>query len=162
MMKGQKGITLVALIITIIVMLILVAVSISVAMDGGLFTRARGASRQTKQAQVAEAVALAKAELLSDFYSKKTNVERTVPTEGYIENLIQGYLDEKDIKDIKATKDETKNIWTISTPDVDYEGDEKEPELDLSKLDYATSNSGTGSSTGSDTTGSDTTGTEGE
>ena len=52
MMKGQKGITLVALIITIIVMLILVGVSISVALNGGLFTKAGDASRETKQAQV--------------------------------------------------------------------------------------------------------------
>ena len=43
MMKGQKGITLVALIITIIVMLILVGVSVTVAIDGGLFSKAKTA-----------------------------------------------------------------------------------------------------------------------
>ena len=43
MMKGQKGITLVALIITIIVMLILVAVSVSIALNGGLISKAREA-----------------------------------------------------------------------------------------------------------------------
>ena len=49
MMKGQKGITLVALIITIIVMLILVGVSITVAINGGLFDKANeaGDSYQT-------------------------------------------------------------------------------------------------------------------
>ena len=51
MMKGQKGITLVALIITIIVMLILVAVTISVALNGGLFDNARAARKETKIAQ---------------------------------------------------------------------------------------------------------------
>lgn len=40
-MKGQKGITLVALVITIIVMLILVGVSVTVAINGGLFDKAR-------------------------------------------------------------------------------------------------------------------------
>ena len=39
-MKGQKGITLVALVITIIVMLILVGVSVTVALKGGLFKTA--------------------------------------------------------------------------------------------------------------------------
>lgn len=42
-MKEQKGITLVALVITIIVMLILVAVSVTVALKGGLFDTAKDA-----------------------------------------------------------------------------------------------------------------------
>lgn len=47
MMKEQKGITLVALVITIIVMLILVGVSISVALNGGLFKNAGDAANNT-------------------------------------------------------------------------------------------------------------------
>ena len=47
-MSKQRGITLIALIITIIVMLILVAVTISVALNGGLFERGRNASEQTQ------------------------------------------------------------------------------------------------------------------
>ena len=43
---SQKGITLIALIITIIVMLILVGVTINVALNGGLFTKASEASKQ--------------------------------------------------------------------------------------------------------------------
>ena len=46
MMKGQKGITLVALVITIIVMLILVGVSITVALKGGLFDTAKQAKTE--------------------------------------------------------------------------------------------------------------------
>ncbi len=46
-MKSEKGITLVALVITIIVMLILVGVSITVALNGGLFTKAREARDNT-------------------------------------------------------------------------------------------------------------------
>ena len=50
-MRGQKGITLVALVITIIVMLILVGVSVTVAINGGLFTKAReGATNTQKEA----------------------------------------------------------------------------------------------------------------
>ena len=44
----QKGITLIALIITIIVMLILVGVTINVALNGGLFDKADEATKQTQ------------------------------------------------------------------------------------------------------------------
>ena len=49
-MKGQKGITLIALVITIIVMLILVAVTITMAINGGLFERAGEAAQETNGA----------------------------------------------------------------------------------------------------------------
>jgi len=45
---SQKGITLIALIITIIVMLILVGVSVTVALDGGLFSTAKNATGKTQ------------------------------------------------------------------------------------------------------------------
>lgn len=51
-MKEQKGITLVALVITIIVMLILVGVSVTVALKGGLFDTAKDA--KTKYEDAAE------------------------------------------------------------------------------------------------------------
>ena len=47
MLKQSKGITLIALIITIIVMMILVAVSVTVALDGGLFGTAKKAASET-------------------------------------------------------------------------------------------------------------------
>jgi len=52
--RQEKGITLIALVITIIVMLILVAVTITMAVDGGLFGRAADAGRQTNEAVLAE------------------------------------------------------------------------------------------------------------
>jgi len=54
MMKGQKGITLVALVITIIVMLILVGVSVTVALNGGLFTTAETAVTNTEEELIKE------------------------------------------------------------------------------------------------------------
>ena len=53
-MRGQKGITLVALVITIIVMLILVGVSVTVAINGGLFTKAKDGAENTQKAANAE------------------------------------------------------------------------------------------------------------
>ena len=62
----QKGITLVALIITIIVMLILVAVTISVALNGGLFEKGKDASDKTQREADRE-------ELLSAIYGTLDN-----------------------------------------------------------------------------------------
>ena len=47
--KNQKGITLIALIITIIVMMILVAVSVTVALQSGLFRATSKAARDTRE-----------------------------------------------------------------------------------------------------------------
>lgn len=47
-MLKQKGITLIALVITIIIMLILVAVTIKVAIDGGLIEKAKEGETKTK------------------------------------------------------------------------------------------------------------------
>ena len=51
MNKKNKGITLIALIITIIVMLILVGVTVTVALNGGLFATAKQATNGTQIAQ---------------------------------------------------------------------------------------------------------------
>lgn len=53
-MKGQKGITLIALIITIIVMLILVAVAVSAAVQSNLFGHAGNAATEYKTQQERE------------------------------------------------------------------------------------------------------------
>ena len=52
--KENKGITLIALIITIIVMLILVGVSVNVALNGGLFKTAKAATEKTNDALAQE------------------------------------------------------------------------------------------------------------
>lgn len=54
-MKSQKGITLVALIITIIVMLILVAVTLSIALSqNGMIENTKDAARGTNEAVIYE------------------------------------------------------------------------------------------------------------
>ena len=58
-MKGQKGITLVALVITIIVMLILAGVTISMVVNGGLFTQAQESVTATKKSNAKEYAGIA-------------------------------------------------------------------------------------------------------
>ncbi len=53
-MKDTKGITLIALIITIIVMLILVGVTVTTAINGGLFTASQEAKFKTEVSQIKE------------------------------------------------------------------------------------------------------------
>ena len=53
-LKKQKGITLIALIITIIVMLILVGVTVNVALNGGLFEKAETATKGTEEKAILE------------------------------------------------------------------------------------------------------------
>ena len=58
-MKEQKGITLVALVITIIILLILAGISIATLTgENGLFKRAKDAKNNTVDAQTAENTAL--------------------------------------------------------------------------------------------------------
>ena len=59
MMRAEKGITLVALVITIIVMLILVAVSVTFAVQSGLFDQADKATKDWSANEQAESNAKA-------------------------------------------------------------------------------------------------------
>lgn len=56
MFKKEKGITLIALIVTIIILLILAGVTINLAInDNGIFKRAQNASKRWNEAENAEA-----------------------------------------------------------------------------------------------------------
>lgn len=74
MLKNEKGITLIALIITIIVMVILIVVTINIALNGGLFTKASNAAVETeKRAILEQIIALAEWD-----NNGKINVKATV------------------------------------------------------------------------------------
>lgn len=68
-LKNQKGVTLVALVVTIIVLLILAGISLSlVAGSNGIMTRAVNASNTNESATAAEQAELKIAELQIDYY----------------------------------------------------------------------------------------------
>ena len=73
-MKKQRGITLIALIITIIVMLILVGVTVTVALDGGLFNTANHATRKMTMEQIKERAEMIRYTLLAEIKSANNNV----------------------------------------------------------------------------------------
>lgn len=68
MLKGQKGITLVALVITIIVLIILAGVSISAAFNSGIIGNAKNARDEYNTAQYDE----------SDWINNITNEANTL------------------------------------------------------------------------------------
>ena len=71
-MKSKKGITLVALIITIIVLLILAGVSISLVVgDNGVMTQAQKASKKTDEASARSALELTLSSITSEFLGEK-------------------------------------------------------------------------------------------
>ena len=70
-MKDNKGITLVALVITIIVLLILAGVSISLVVgDNGVLTQAQNASTKTNQSSADSAVQLTAVSLSTNFMAE--------------------------------------------------------------------------------------------
>ena len=80
-LEKQNGITLIALIITIIVMLILVGVTVSVALNGGLFDTSKTATTQTqleleKEALLSSVVGAIKTDGTVDF----TKLDADLPT----------------------------------------------------------------------------------
>jgi len=70
-MKGNKGITLIALVITIIVLLILAGVSIAMLSgDNSILSRSNQAGRETAIATAKEKVTLAVNEAMTEYYAK--------------------------------------------------------------------------------------------
>lgn len=81
--RNSKGITLIALVITIVILLILAGISISSLTVNGLFNKAEDAKIITRAASVEEQIALWKSE---NFASDYTNDEK-VSTEKMLEDL---------------------------------------------------------------------------
>ena len=110
-MKNEKGITLIALIITIIVMLVLVGVTINVAIQGNLFGTARDASDGTKREFERE-------ELLSvaiGLYDVDNGIDQTALAEE-ISNLNTEYIvdNEKTVANSKyVILGPSRTIWQI-------------------------------------------------
>ena len=95
-MKDTKGITLIALIITIIVMLILVGVTVTTAINGGLFTASQEAKFKTEVSQIKEFMETQKAVEIADNNGvvpdsfNTENLKQAIP-----DKLLEKYIDTK-------------------------------------------------------------------
>lgn len=109
MLKENKGVTLVALVITIIVLLILAGVSIAmVAGDNGVLNQAVSASEKTAGATAKEELSQAISGLQADFYADVYGGNMTAKFSRYItEADLAAYMsDGYELKLTKYTKDQ--------------------------------------------------------
>ena len=152
-LEKQKGITLVALVITIIVLLILAMVSIKIAIDGGLTTKASDATKQHIIASEEEAIQtgyaayqieLAKGENATN-PTNPTIEGATVTSKGEYWNIIftktnNEYELKKDgtVKLIKEGNDSTESAYITPRTEVTYKG------KTLKVGDYVNYDEGTG------------------
>ena len=87
-MRNNKGITLIALVVTIIVLLILAGVSIAMLTgDNGILNRGSQSSVATAIGNGKDAVALKVSELTANFYDKKYNGANVTPSVGSNQEL---------------------------------------------------------------------------
>lgn len=95
--SNKNGITLIALVITIIVMLILVGVTVNIAINGGLFGMARTASEETTHAQVREIISTE----LAQYEIKKTigQTNETAVTWLGEKGYLVGYNSEEELQE---------------------------------------------------------------
>ncbi len=93
MIKEQKGITLIALVITIIVLLILAGVSIAMLTgQNGILTKATGANEKSSVAEVDEAIRLGLAEILAN------HMDPTFTDTETDDNGVTGQITEENLK----------------------------------------------------------------
>ena len=83
LMKKEKGITLIALVITIIVLLILAGVSINLVVgEGGILKQATKAIEETEKSSLQEEIELTLASWYTDYYTNGTSLEGRSETTG--------------------------------------------------------------------------------
>ena len=93
MLKNNKGITLIALVITIIVLLILAGVSIAMLTgDNGILTQAENAQTATREADIKEAISLAVSTVNADLAD---NVSENVYTKFDLTNIVKAINDDR-------------------------------------------------------------------
>ena len=112
MLKENKGVTLVALVITIIVLLILAGVTLSMVVgNNGLFTRAKDSDAEMAAATAKEKVSLAVADVQAGAYAdNKTYTEASAVIDAVNASLLKeddGYSVDKTTKEIKKTAKDT-------------------------------------------------------
>ena len=141
MTKYNKGITLIALIITIIVMLILVGVTVNVALNGGLFDTAKQAASGMSMAQIQERAEMVKYMLKADVESG--NITGVVKAE-YLNRLKTEFgVTDNEIKNNKIVIEDGKYDIVIKNADLDIEVREHTDYVDTTSilsLNYRTSN----------------------
>lgn len=128
-MKNNKGITLIALVVTIIVLLILAGVSIAMLTgQNGILTRSSEASEQSAVAGAKEKVTLAVNEAITDYYKDTYGAASSTKADMYtkVSTAVKALNnDEENGATITATEsEETAGEKTVSVS-ITYKGESK-------------------------------------
>ena len=113
-MRNQRGITLIALVITIIVLLILAGVSIAMLTgDNGILSRASQSADETAVSAAKEAVALAVNEALTKYYANVYVDSGSLTIESAIDSAL-GNLEENYTGDAEITYSSSSGSGSIT------------------------------------------------
>lgn len=123
-MKNNKGITLIALVVTIIVLLILAGVSIAMLTgQNGILNRASDAGESTAVANAKEKVTLAINEAITDYYKDTyTGSEATTTTLYSASKTALLKLNNVEESGATITVEETGNETKTTTVTISYKG----------------------------------------
>ena len=149
MKKQEKGITLIALVITIIVLLLLAGISIAMLTgENGILTKANKAKEETKKAQYEENLKLIGLELQTEKIQEKLNSEQYM---NRYENRIEEEFNQNDLWEgakksrtdkvtiLVITKEEW--IYRITEEKVEYLGSREEnpapPSLEKANINFS-------------------------
>ena len=117
-LKKEKGITLLALIITIIVLLILAMVSIKLVKDGAIIQHAKNATSIYSDEQIIEKVKLAYSATKMDSFSAKYSFWSSEFENKLRENIQKSFPDSK--VEVKQDKDDDENrIYSVIIDDLE-------------------------------------------
>ena len=120
-MKNQKGITLIALVVTIVVLLILAGVAIAMLRgDNGILTKATTAASETKIAEAREAINNAINELTTQYYDDKyiSKPDTTTQTlENYVASGLKSKISSYIVVGENGYKTETAKVTIKTTPE---------------------------------------------
>lgn len=118
LLKKEKGITLLALIITIIVLLILAMVSIKLVKDGAIIQHAQSATSKYSDEQIIEKVKLAYSATKLDSISAKYSFWSSEFENKLRENILKSFPDSK--VEVKQDKDDDENrIYSVIIDDLE-------------------------------------------
>ena len=123
MRNNEKGITLVALVVTIIVLLILAGITISVALNnGGILGRAEKAKQETEAASIRDYVSMAIMNIKTEYYTSPSSFVEINQTgkasakKFLTDELSTGYTFTGDIKITIATGEVVEDSLLVTAP----------------------------------------------
>lgn len=109
-MRNERGITLIALVVTIVVLLILAGVTITYALgSNGLFTNAQKAELNSELGNIRDYAGMAKLDVATTYYSNKAALDAADGVKTVIANNFPGY----NASDITVGSDVTHNNGTL-------------------------------------------------